>query len=65
MGKGCYLLDSNTHWTFDQIVHALNEKHGNRWTIGENDDFVYDQRMQDARAKMPPLSNRLTTLDKS
>lgn len=59
---GLYLVDSNTRWTYHEIVTALNEKHGNRWTVTPTEDFVYDQRMIDIRFPMPSLKNRLPTL---
>ncbi|MCB8967780.1 MAG: sugar nucleotide-binding protein [Ardenticatenaceae bacterium] len=61
-GRGLFLLDSNKQWTFYEIATALNEKHGNRWQIVPTDDFVYDQRMIDERARMPSLQDRLPTL---
>lgn len=61
-GQGLYLVDSNTKWTFFQIVQALNKTHANPWQVTETADFVYDQRMQDARVDIPDLSNRLPSL---
>lgn len=57
-----YLVNSNTRWTFYEIANALNEKHGNKWKITPTDDFVYDQRMLDARVSMPELNARLPNL---
>lgn len=59
---GLYLLDSNERWTFYEIASALSGLHGNRWRVEPSEHFVYDQRMLDARARMPPLKHRLTTL---
>ena len=56
---GLYLVDSNTRWTYYEIVTALNEKHGNRWNVIPSEDFVYDQRMIDTRFPMPGLDTRL------
>lgn len=57
-----YLLDSNDHWNFYQIATALNDLHGNYWRIEKTTDFIYDQRMRDARANMPTLDKRLPSL---
>lgn len=57
-----YLVNSNTRWTFYEIAIALNETHGMRWKVLPTDDFVYDQRMLDARVKIPELNVRLTNL---
>jgi dTDP-4-dehydrorhamnose reductase len=59
---GLYLLDSNRGWNYYQIAQALNERHGRRWQIEPTDDFIFDQRMIDPRAGMPPLNQRLTNL---
>ncbi len=57
-----YMLDSNRSWTFYEIAHALNRCHGNPWRIEPSEDFVYDQRMQDSRVVLPPLSDHLPEL---
>jgi len=57
-----YLVNSNTRWTFYDIAVALNEKHGNRWNITPINDFIYDQRMRDARVNIPELNMRLPNL---
>lgn len=62
MGRGLYLLDANTHWTFYDIATALNEKQGFPWQIVPSDDFVYDQRMIDRRPRIPALKERLPGL---
>jgi dTDP-4-dehydrorhamnose reductase len=59
---GLYLIDSNTRWNFYEIVSALNERHGRRWKIVANDDFVFDQRMVDPRVPIPALQHTLPTL---
>jgi len=64
-GKGLFLLDSNRHWNFYEIVQALNEQRGNPWVVIPTDSFVFDQRMQDPMAGMPPLSDRLPGLVQS
>lgn len=58
---GLYLVDSNTRWTFYEIATALNTRHGNRWKILSNEDFVYDQRMIE-RVAMPSLKSHLPSL---
>jgi dTDP-4-dehydrorhamnose reductase len=60
---GLYLVDSNTGWTFYEIVSALNQQHGNRWKIIPTEDFVYEQRMVDERLRIPSLKTRLKTLN--
>lgn len=62
LGHGVYLVDSNTRWTFYEIVTALNEQRGNPWRVIQTDDFVYDQRMQDPRVEMASLDGRLPNL---
>jgi dTDP-4-dehydrorhamnose reductase len=57
-----YLLDSNDRWNFYEIASALNDFHGNQWRIEKTADFIYDQRMRDARANLPSLDKRLPTL---
>ena len=59
---GLYLVNSNTSWNFYEIASALNEKHGRRWKVVANDDFVFDQRMLDPRVLIRPLSATLTAL---
>jgi dTDP-4-dehydrorhamnose reductase len=60
---GLYQINSNTRWNFFEIASALNEKHGRRWNIVANDDFVFDQRMIDPRIQIPSLQASLKTLD--
>lgn len=57
-----YLVNSNTRWTFYEIVVALNEKYGSNWKITPTEDFIYDQRMLDARVTIPELNVRLPNL---
>lgn len=57
-----YLLSSNEHWNFYDIVEALNHQRGCRWNVQATQDFVYDQRMLDPRPGLPSLSARLTRL---
>jgi dTDP-4-dehydrorhamnose reductase len=59
---GLYQINSNARWNFHEIASALNEKHGGRWKIVGNDDFVYDQRMIDPRVPIPSLQNTLPAL---
>ena len=59
---GLYLIDSNTGWTYFEIVNALDALHDEGWRVEPDDSFVYDQRMIDPRANMPPLSDRLPAL---
>lgn len=59
---GTYMLDSNLKWTFFDIVNALNSTFGFDWEVEANQDFVFDQRMQDPRVVMPSLKDRLPSL---
>ena len=59
---GLYLVDSNTRWTFYEIISALNALHSHPWRVVETADFVYDQRMMDERVPMPALDKRLPYL---
>ncbi len=60
---GLYLVDSNTRWSFYEIVLALKAKYARDWTVVADDAFVYDQRMQDARVPIATLEQRLPTLE--
>lgn len=60
--SGLYMVDSNSCWNFYEIASALNELHGKRWKVVANEDFVYDQRMLDARVDIQPLDTRLPAL---
>ena len=53
---GLYQVNSNTKWTFYEIASALNTKHGSKWIIQANEDFIYDQRMVDDRVAIKPLN---------
>ncbi len=59
---GLYQADSNTGWSFYDIASALNRQLSAGWTLVPADEFVFDQRMQDDRTAMPPLSDRLPQL---
>ncbi|HEX8697563.1 MAG TPA: sugar nucleotide-binding protein [Myxococcaceae bacterium] len=59
---GLYMLDANERWTFYEIASALNGLHGNRWRVEPTGNFVFDQRMRDARTKLPSLKERLPAL---
>jgi dTDP-4-dehydrorhamnose reductase len=59
---GLYMLDSNERWTFYEIARALNARHGGRWVVEPSEDFVFDQRMRDARVRLPTLKERLPDL---
>jgi dTDP-4-dehydrorhamnose reductase len=59
---GVYLIDSIEKWDFYEICCALNERHGSRWIVHSNDDFIFDQYLIDARLKVPSLNSRLKSL---
>ncbi len=56
---GTYLVSTNKDLNFYEIATALNKKHGNKWKVVENEDFVYDQRMIDDRVNAPSLESEL------
>ena len=59
---GLYMIDSNRGWSFYDIACALNQQHGEPWTITATDDFVYDQRLLDDDLDVPSLATRLPQL---
>lgn len=59
---GLYLLDANEHWSYYEIVRALNERHGGHWNVEPTEHFVFDQRMMDDRVVLPSLKSRLPGL---
>jgi dTDP-4-dehydrorhamnose reductase len=63
--EGLYLVDSNTSWTFYEIVSALNIAQGNRWKVIPTEDFIYEQRMIDERVGIPNLKTRLAALSEN
>lgn len=63
LSPGLYLVDSNTRWSFYEIALALDAVHGHRWRVFADDSFVFDQRMQDPRVPIAPLSERLPSLE--
>lgn len=60
--SGIYMIDANTRWNFFQIACALSRRHGDRWRIEPDDQFVFDQRMIDPRPAVPPLETTLPEL---
>ncbi|MEM6455174.1 MAG: sugar nucleotide-binding protein [Acidobacteriota bacterium] len=61
-GPGLFQLDANSRWTFYDIARAVSGRHGDRFRVEPSDDFVYDQRMVDARVRVVPLEERLPQL---
>jgi dTDP-4-dehydrorhamnose reductase len=59
---GLYMIDSNSSWTFKEIVQEIKKKFKRNWIIKDDDSFVYDQRMVDDRISIPPLSKQLNGL---
>jgi dTDP-4-dehydrorhamnose reductase len=59
---GTYLLNSNTQWSYYDIVRALNARHEAGWEVVPTEDFDFDQRMLDERVPMPPLEDSLPEL---
>jgi dTDP-4-dehydrorhamnose reductase len=59
---GLYMLDANERWTFYEIARALSARHGKRWPVEPSEDFVFDQRMQEERIRLPSLKERLPGL---
>lgn len=62
MPADLYMLDANERWTMYEIACALSRRHGNAWTVVPTDDFVFDQRMQDERIRLPSLAEHLPSL---
>ena len=61
-GAGLYHIDGNEGWSFFDIACALKRRHGADWSIEPTADRAYDQRLLDARVKLPPLVERLPEL---
>lgn len=59
---GIYMADSNERWTHFEIAAALSAKLGLGWGVEPTHDFVYDQRLRDARLGLPSLKVRLPAL---
>lgn len=57
---GTYHLDANAEcaWTYPRIVRALAERHARAWTIEPTHDYVHDQRLIDARIRLPSIEVR-------
>lgn len=62
MPPGLYMADSNRDATYAQILAALAAHYGLAWNIRPNHDYVYDQRLIDARLRLPDLRQRLPEL---
>lgn len=59
---GLYMVDANERWSYFEIVRALRDSAGESWDIDPTIDFVYDQRLLDARVLLPSLASRLPAL---
>jgi dTDP-4-dehydrorhamnose reductase len=58
--KGLYQLEGNpTGLTFFDVVTRLNRVHGNPWTIVRAEEAPRDNRMQDLKIAVSPLTLRL------
>jgi len=59
---GLYHLDSNseTRWSFYQLVCALKQHYNRPWSVVPCADYQHDQRLLDERIALPPLSHRFT-----
>lgn len=57
---GLYHLDSNAdeRWSFYELACALKQYYNKPWQIIPNNDYQHDQRLQDDRIALPPLSTR-------
>ena len=57
---GLYHLDSNLKdkWSFYELVCALKKHYNKPWQVLPNNDYQHDQRLQDERIALPPLSHR-------
>ncbi len=59
---GLYHVNSNTRWSYFDIVMALNRRRGSPWRVEPDDAFIYDQRMLETRIALPPLEAALPEL---
>lgn len=59
---GLFMLDSNRRWTFFEIAQAVAAAEQRDWKVTATEEFIYDQRLLDPRAPLPPLSARLPSL---
>ncbi|WP_214848241.1 sugar nucleotide-binding protein [Exiguobacterium sp. s193] len=57
---GLYLADGNPTHSFFEIATALNVYHGSKWRIEEDDTIQRDDRMNDHRVTIQPISDRLS-----
>lgn len=60
--SGIYLIDSNLRRSYYEIASALNKKYSLKLNLKQTEDFIFDQRMQDERVKIPSLEERLPEL---
>ena len=58
--EGIYQLNSNTDWSFFQIVTALKNYFNKDWNIVQTKDYEHDQRMIDDRIKIKTLNERFS-----
>jgi len=52
---GTYMANSNSEFTFYEIVNHLKEKHQTQWVVRETTSFVRDDRMFDDRVEISEL----------
>jgi dTDP-4-dehydrorhamnose reductase len=57
---GLYHLDQNEGMSFFEIATALSIRHGRPFEVEACRDFVQDQRLRDARVRLPSLRERLS-----
>jgi dTDP-4-dehydrorhamnose reductase len=57
---GHYHRDSNVNdrLSFYDLVCLLKSHYKTEWKVGVNGDYRHDQRLQDERIALPPLSAR-------
>ncbi|MCB9764534.1 MAG: sugar nucleotide-binding protein [Alphaproteobacteria bacterium] len=58
-GPGLYHLDSNDGHSFYDILSALQRTQGTDWTLVPTWERAFDQRLLEARIRMPRLGERL------
>jgi dTDP-4-dehydrorhamnose reductase len=56
---GVYHVEGNPGWSMLRIAEALNRRHGFGWTVRDNGEPSFDNRMQDARVVMRMLDATL------
>ncbi len=62
MQFGLYMINSNDHWNFFEIISAINNKYNFNWNVIPTEDFEFDQRLLDDKIRTPSLNHHLPSL---